>query len=178
MIVQSVKGFLAARLIKFGGTGLGVGFLPELPIFAIYLFHIGLKLLECFQASIFVLKPLNEVDGVGIGIFKSKCYRDSAILRPDMNNCVDINDLAWLVELMRQVGVVRRRCTAGVRDGAFVWHDSRLIQLRRDEGYRQSGKDCSGMGGNCGQESFHGSSQAPLFGFGAEKRRLPHYGVF
>ena len=53
VIVQSVKGFLAARLIKFGGTGLGVDFLPELPIFAIYLFHIGLKLLECFQASIF-----------------------------------------------------------------------------------------------------------------------------
>ena len=135
MFAQPIEGFLAARLIEFGGTGLDVGFLPELSIFAIYLFHIGLKLLECFQASIFVLKPLNEVDGVGIGIFKSKCYRDSAILRPDIYNCFNIGNLAWLVELMRQVGVVRRRCTAGVRDGAFVWHDSRLTQLRRDEGY-------------------------------------------
>ena len=123
MFAQPIEGFLAARLIEFGGTGLGVGFLPELPIFAIYLFHIGLKLLECFQASIFGLKPLNQVECLRIRIIKSKCYRDSAILRPDMNNCVDINNLAWLVELMRQV-----RCRPPPVHG---WRQRRRFRLAR-----------------------------------------------
>ena len=180
VIGRADEGSLTVRLMEYGGNGPGVGFFPELSILAIYLFHIGLKPLECFQASIFVLKPLNQVEGIRIRIFKSKFYRDSAILRPDMYNCLNIDNLACRVELMRQVRVVRSRCRAGVRYGAFVLRDSRLIQLSRNEGYRQSGKDCSGMGGNRGQESFHGFVTGSFIwiGFGAEKRGLPHYGVF